>query len=139
MSARREHPSGTVLVVEDDRDIGTLVEQVLEDEGFTVSLVEDADPASIRAAVAHLEPDCVLLDGESPRGYGAAWADAAWISARNRAVSVIMFTGHDAAMREDEGRVSARSREARFAGVLPKPFDLGQLMGTVSRAVRRAG
>ena len=139
MSARREHPPGSVLVVEDDRDIGTLVKQVLAEEGFAVSLVEDGDPGSIRAAVAHLEPDCVLLDGEGPRGYGAAWADAAWISARDRGVSVIMFTGHDAAIREAGRRVSARSRAAGFAGVLPKPFDLDQLIGTVSRAVRRAG
>jgi len=138
MSAPREQPRGTVLVVEDDRDIGAVVEQILTDEGFAVSLLESAGPASIRTAVARLEPDCILLDGESPRGYGASWADAAWIRTRDRAASVIMFTGHDAAIREAEEQRSVRSRGAGFAGILPKPFDLDQLIETVSRAVQSA-
>ncbi len=139
MSTTPEHPMGTVLVIEDDRDIGALVEQVLAEEGFAVSLVAGVGPESIRAAVARLEPDCILLDGESSLGYGSSWIDAAWIAGRDRAVPVIMFTGHADAVREAAERTSPRSREAGFAAVVPKPFDLDQLVTTVARAVALRG
>lgn len=135
MCTPREHPIGTILVVEDDREIGELVEYVLTEEGFFVSLLEGARPEALRAAVDRLEPDCILLDGESPLGYGASWADAAWITTRERAVPVIMFTGHAAAVREAEDNTSVRSRGAGFTGVLPKPFDLDRLVTTVAEAV----
>ncbi len=139
MSMRRERPAGTILVVEDDPIVGALVELVLADEGFTVSLLNGAGLESIRAAVVRLEPDCILLDGESPRGYGSSWDDAAWIAGRERAVPVFMFTGHDVAIREARDNTSARSQGAGFAGVLPKPFDLDLLVEEVTRIVRRVG
>ena len=136
MSTPGEHPVGTVLVIEDDRDIGTLVESILTDEGFVVSLFGGGGLDAIRAAVARVEPDCILLDGESPLGYGASWAEAAWIATRDRAVPVIMFTGHAAAIREAEDNTSVRSRGAGFAAVVQKPFDLDHLIATVAQAVR---
>ena len=135
MNTSREHPIGTVLVVENDREIGELVEYVLDQEGFAVSLLNGAGPEPLRAAVDRIEPDCILLDGESPFGYGASWADAAWMTTRDRAVPVIMFTGHAAAVREAEENTSVRSRGAGFTGVLPKPFDLDRLVATVAGAV----
>ena len=133
-----DHPLGTVLVVDDSRDIGDLVEQVLTDEGFAVSLLYDGSSETLRAAVADIEPDCILLDGGSLLGYGASWADAAWLAARPRAVPVIMFTAHAAAIHEATQATSRRSMAAGFAGVLPKPFDLDRLIATVSRAARAA-
>jgi DNA-binding response OmpR family regulator len=136
MNTSGEHPIGTVLVIEDDRDIGDLVERVLTGEGFVVSLFDGGGPDAIHAAVARFEPDCILLDGESPLGYGASWAEAAWIATRDPAVPVIMFTGHAAAIREAEDNTSVRSQVAGFAAVLPKPFDLDHLIATVTQAVR---
>jgi DNA-binding response OmpR family regulator len=131
-----DHPKGTVLVVEDDRALGALIDDVLTDHGFAVSLLESAGPEAIRGAVIRLAPDCILLDGESPRGYGASWAEAAWVAGRDRAVPVIMFTGHADALREAEENTSARSRSAGFAGIVPKPFDLDHLVMTVARTIR---
>jgi DNA-binding response OmpR family regulator len=129
---------GRVLIVDDDRDIGDLVHAILTDEGFAVSLLHQQNPDAIRVSVNRLEPDCILLDGQSPDEYGPSWADAAWMSSRDRPVPVVMFTAHRAARDEAEAGESQRSREARFAAVLPKPFDIDQLLDAVSTAVGRA-
>jgi CheY-like chemotaxis protein len=129
---------GRVLIVDDDRDICDLVHAILTDEGFAVSLLHHQNPDAIRVSVNQLEPDCILLDGQSPNEYGPSWADAAWISSRDRPVPVVMFTGHRAAMDEAQAGQSQRSREARFAAVLPKPFDIDHLLDAVGNAVGKA-
>jgi DNA-binding response OmpR family regulator len=128
---------GKVLVVEDDRDIGKIVQQSLTEEGFTVSILQDVHSEAIRVAVAELAPDCILLDSGHQGGYGQSWIDAAWIHARERAVPVVMFTAHGEAIREAESNDSIRSRAAAFAAVLSKPFDIDQLLEIVAHAVER--
>jgi DNA-binding response OmpR family regulator len=129
---------GRVLIVDDDRDIGDLVHAILTDEGFAVSLLHHQTPDAIRVSVNQLEPDCILLDGASPEEYGPSWAEAAWLSHRDRPVPVVMFTAHRAAMDEAEANESERSREAGFSAILPKPFDIDQLLDAVGQAVGSA-
>ena len=138
MNASPGQPRGTVLVVEDDPDISALVEEILTDEGFVVSLLRAVGPDTIRAAVAQLEPDCILLDGESPLGYGASWTEAAWIANRDRTVPVIMLTGSVDAVREATQDTSVRSQAAGFAGVLTKPFELSDLLEAVQQAMEKS-
>jgi DNA-binding response OmpR family regulator len=124
-----------VLIVDDDHDLAELVRMVLDDEGFAVTNLHDLTVDAVRAAVGRLEPDCVLLDGQSPLDYGASWAIAAWLHQRERPIPVVMFTGHDLSRDEAEGQDSARSQAAAFAGILPKPFELDELLAVVRRAV----
>jgi len=131
---RRQH----VLVIDDDRDITELVHAVLTDEGFAVSVLHDQRPDAIRVAVNQLEPDCVLLDGESPKGYGESWGHAAWMRGRRRRVPLIMFSGHRLDAEEAEQHESPRSRDADFIGVITKPFDLDALVEAVAEAVGNA-
>jgi CheY-like chemotaxis protein len=49
-----------------------------------------------------------------------------------------MFTVDAGAASEAETGESARSRAAGFAAVLPKPFDLDELLGAVARAASAA-
>jgi two-component system nitrogen regulation response regulator NtrX len=49
-----------ILVVDDEPDIRDLVREILEDEGYRVSVAENG--ASARAAYSRGEPDLVLLD-----------------------------------------------------------------------------
>lgn len=133
--AEGARPKGRVLVVDDDRDITELVYAVLTDEGFAVSLLHDQDLDAIRVAVGRLEPDCVLLDGQGPHGYGHAWGDAAWLGARSRTVSVIMFSASAGDLREAQEGSSSRSRAAGFAATLAKPFGLDLLVDVVTHAV----
>jgi CheY-like chemotaxis protein len=124
-----------VLVVDDDRDIGRLVEAVLSDAGYGVAVLDQLDAETVLAAVGWLEPDCVLLDSSGAAAdYGASWALAERLAARERPVPVVMFTAHAAALREATANESGRSQAAHFAGVLSKPFDLDDLEAMVAQA-----
>ena len=127
-----------VLIIDDVRDIGELVHAVLTDEGFAVATLYETDPDAIRAAVGRLEPDCILLDSQDVAGYGTSWGEAAWVQARGRRIPVIMFTADVAATREAEERETERSRAAGFAAILPKPFDIDELIEVVHRAAGQA-
>ena len=127
---------GSVLIVDDDHDISKIVAEVLSDEGFVISELGDSEPAVIHAEIARLEPDVVLLDGGEGVGYGASWVNAAWMRERTRPIPVIMFTAHLAELAEAQIGFSERSKEAAFAGFLPKPFDLWVLVETVGRVVK---
>jgi DNA-binding response OmpR family regulator len=124
-----------ILIIDDDRDITELVYAILADEGFAVSVLNSVDGDAIRVAMDELEPDCVLLDGNSPGEYGLSWDYAAWIRSRNRPVPLIMFSGHAVDVREAQDRESPRSHAAGFVSVLPKPFDIDDLLQQVATAV----
>jgi len=127
---------GRVLIVDDDHDISRIVAEVLSEEGFDIAELGDAQSSVIRAEVARLEPDVVLLDGIGGAGYGASWVNAAWMRERTRPIPVIMFTAHLVELAEAQIGLSERSKEAAFAGFLPKPFDLWVLVETVGRVVK---
>jgi len=124
-----------VLIVDDDADIANLVDEVLSEDGYAVTILRDARIEAIQAAVAQLEPDCMLLDGGVGSGYGASWESAAQMAARLPAVPVIMFTAHAGASAEAMENTSERSQAAGFAAVLPKPFNLTELLRAIEVAV----
>ena len=124
-----------VLIVDDDSDIAHLVEEVLAEDGYAVTVLSDARIEAIQEAVAQLEPACMLLDGGVGSGYGASWESAALMAARLPAVPVIMFTAHAGASAEAMENTSERSQLAGFAAVLPKPFNLTELLRAVEVAV----
>lgn len=130
-----EQPQHIVLVVDDDEHIGEIVNALLADEGFRVSVLHSVTTDAIRVAVNQLEPDCVLLDGEHSTGYGQSWEEAAWLTQRTRRVPVIMFTASAGEANEAQEGVTARVRAAGFAGVIQKPFDLDQLVEMIHHAV----
>jgi DNA-binding response OmpR family regulator len=73
---------GSVLIVDNDRDISSVVAEILADEGFAVSELADPRPAAIEQEVVRLEPDVVLLDGWDAASYGQSWTQAAWLHER---------------------------------------------------------
>jgi CheY-like chemotaxis protein len=126
---------GTILVVDDDRAIADLVEEVLRQEGYAVSRVHELGSEAVRTAVEADEPDCVLLDGGPGAGHGSSWDDAIWLGSRPRPIPVIMFTAHQEAIREAEEQASPRSQAAHFASILSKPFELEELFRQVEQAM----
>lgn len=127
--------AGNVLIVDNDSDIAEVVRAVLTDEGYRVSVLADVTPDKIAAEVGRLEPDCVLLDGTSELiGYGDSWASAARLTMRGRRVPVVMFTANSRDLNEARDNDTTRSRDAGFAGVVPKPFDLDDLLIAVAKA-----
>jgi DNA-binding response OmpR family regulator len=112
-----------VLVVDDDQSIRFLCRINLELDGYEVLEAESLETA--RSALSEREVDVVVLDvhlhGER--------SDALVLEchARRPPVPVVVVTGSADATEE-------RSSEAD--AVLPKPFELGELLGTVRTLAR---
>lgn len=124
-----------VVVVDDDRDVAELVQTILIDEGFKVSCLYQPSQNDVKAAIERIEPDVVLLDGGTPAAYGPSWDIAAWLAARSRAIPAVMMTGHRADREEAILDESKRAKSAHMAAVIPKPFDIDQLVTVVRNAV----
>jgi DNA-binding response OmpR family regulator len=137
------HPQPTqvrnvVLIIEDDEDIGNLLEELLTDEGYAVALLRSREAESVADAVERIGPDCVLLDGYVPGNYDASWADAAWMRAQEAAVPVIMFSADQRATAEAKMNLTERSQAAGFCSVLPKPFEIDDLLRVIAEAVSQS-
>ena len=127
-----------MLIVDDDADIANLVEELLSEDGYAVTVLRDAQIEAIQEAVARVQPHCILLDGGVGDGYGASWESAAQMAGRVPPVPVIMFTAHANASSEATKNISERSQSAGFVAVLLKPFELADLLRAVEIAVSQS-
>ena len=125
----------SILVVDDDEDVGDVVAAILSDEGYSVTALSDLSGESFRIALGRLEPDLILLDGAGRHEYGEGWLQAARVHLRERPVPVIMLTAHAQDAREAREGGTPRAISAAFAAVLLKPFSLDTLIDAVSKAV----
>ncbi len=80
-----------ILVVDDEPDIRGLLKEILEDEGFDVTIAENAERA--REARRQRRPDLILLDIWMPDTDGITllkeWSDGSTVD-----TPVIMMSGH---------------------------------------------
>ena len=124
----------SVLVVEDDPALSDLVAGLLAHAGYRPVTI--ADHAQIAAAVDRWQPGCVILDGEArSTGESRTWDDAAAIRRTHPTLPVVMFTADAAALDEMRAGRSDRSRAARFAGSVSKPFVVEEFLATVRAAI----
>jgi CheY-like chemotaxis protein len=112
-----------VMVVEDNRMNSRLLSFVLERDGFTVSVYENAEEA-IEHAVAE-PPDIILMDIQLPGMDGLEAARRLKEEAATAAVPIVAITAH--AMTGDEERILA----AGCAGYISKPINTRELSGAV--------
>jgi two-component system phosphate regulon response regulator PhoB len=121
--------SASILVVEDEPAIQELLRVNLEDAGFSVHAVADAESA--HAQIRSELPDLILLDWMLPGQSGLAFARSLRGDARTRELPIIMVT--------------ARSDEAdRVAGLevwvddyVTKPFSPRELKARIKSVLRR--
>jgi len=115
-----------ILVVDDEPDIRGLVKEILEDEGFEVTLAEDAQSA--RQARRTRRPDLTLLDIWMPDVDGITllkeWAQTSGLDS-----PVIMMSGH--------GTVETAVEATRLGAYdfIEKPLSLPKLLLTVRHAL----
>lgn len=116
----------TVLVVDDEPDIRNLLQEILEDEGYTVSVADTA--SSARDLVEECLPDLVLLDIWMPDMDGITLLKE-WKSAGILKFPVIMISGH--------GTVETAVEATRHGAVdfIEKPVSLAKLLLTVEKAL----
>lgn len=120
----------SVLVVDDEPDIRSLLQEILEDEGYDVSVADTASAA--QRAVEEHSPDLVLLDIWMPDMDGVSLLKS-WKLGGSLAFPVIMISGH--------GTVETAVEATRHGAVdfIEKPLSLAKLLLTVERAFADAG
>lgn len=119
-----------VLVVDDEEDIRALIQDILSDEGYGVTVAANA--AEARAARATRKFDLILLDIWMPDTDGITllreWSDGGDLSC-----PVVIMSGH--------GTVDTAVEATRLGAFdfVEKPLSLAKLLRTVEAALESAG
>ena len=116
-----------VLVVEDDRALGTFLKSGLEMQGHRVDWVEDGEAALLLAAADH--PDLVLLDLGLPKRDGMEVL--AEMRARHNDASVLVLTGRS------DLHVQVECLDMGADDCLLKPFSFYELTARCRALQRR--
>ena len=116
-----------VLLVEDDRELSSVVRDGLRNHHIEVAIAEDARGGEERASLGHY--DVIILDVMLPGGSGFDLCRA--IRASGNATPILMLTARDAV----EDRV--RGLEAGADDYLTKPFAFDELVARLRALARR--
>ena len=114
-----------ILVVDDESEIRTLLEEILTEEGYEVTTAQDGAAARLRRE--QQEPDLVLLDIWMPDIDGISllkeWSEEGDIC------PVVMMSGH--------GTVDTAVEATRLGAIdfIEKPLSLAKLLRTVEKAL----
>jgi two-component system phosphate regulon response regulator PhoB len=120
----------TVLVVEDEAHIATMLRYNLEKAGFTVFEVNSGDEALHQ--IAEYKPDAVLLDWGLPGVSGYEVCRQIRASSEFRTLPVIMLTARG----DEVDKVRALDNGAD--DYVTKPFKVGELIARLKAVMRRA-
>ncbi|MDP2418283.1 MAG: response regulator [Hydrogenophaga sp.] len=118
----------TILVVDDELGIRDLLSEILNDEGHTVEVAENA--AQARAVRSMMRPDLVLLDIWMPDTDGVSLLKE-WASNGLLSMPVIMMSGHATI---DTAVEATRIGAAAF---LEKPITLAKLLKAVDQGLNK--
>jgi DNA-binding NtrC family response regulator len=119
--------SPQILVVDDEADIRTLIDEILSEEGYEVATAADATEARARFSSDH--PSLVLLDVWMPDTDGITLLKE-WSRDGGPACPVVIMSGH--------GTVETAVEATRLGAVdfVEKPLSLQKLLRTVERALQ---
>jgi len=120
----------TVLIVEDEAPLVTLLRYNLEKEGFQVCDAADGEDALVQ--IAERRPDVVLLDWMLPLVSGIEVCRRIRRSPENRALPIIMLTARG----EESDRV--RGLDSGADDYVVKPFSTSELVARLRAVIRRA-
>ena len=116
----------SILVVEDDPDLGEMLGELLRRQGHRVTMAMDSSQAM--DCVAHSMPDLVLADYNLPDGPNGLELAGTIRAATDRALPVIILTG-------DISTATLRAVTGGGCAVLSKPVGLPELRGAIARAL----
>lgn len=109
-----------ILIVDDEQSILTLLDEVLEDEGFVVQRAQNGQEA-LALALAE-PPDLVVTDLMMPVMDGRALAQHLRHHPATATVPILLISAAYTARPAD-----------RFTAVLPKPFAVDALLAAIER------
>lgn len=118
-----------ILVVDDEPDIRALMQEILEDEGYQVSVAQNAEQA--RHCRREDRPDVILLDIWMPDTDGISLLKE-WYDSGLNDCSVIMMSGH--------GTVETAVEATKLGAYdfIEKPVSTSKLLITLKRALEMA-
>lgn len=116
----------SILVVDDEPDIRNLVQEILMDEGYQVSVAQDT--AVARTQASSQRPDLVLLDIWMPGEDGISLLKD-WQKSGSIDCPVVMMSGH--------GTVETAVEATRLGAYdfIEKPLTMAKLLVSVKRAL----
>lgn len=114
-----------IMVVDDEADIRSLLQEILSDEGYEVRVAADAEDA--RRQYLEKTPDLILLDIWMPGTDGISLLKE-WVS-RGLRSAVVMMSGH--------GTVDVAMEATRLGAFdfIEKPLSLSKLLRSVQRGL----
>jgi two-component system phosphate regulon response regulator PhoB len=107
-----------IFIVEDNEDIGFILDCFLQEEGFGVSLFPTI--AQFRLDFNKALPDLFLLDVMLPDGDGLALCNELKQNHRSAHLPILVMSAHSTARK--------LSLETCADGFITKPFDLNQVL-----------
>ena len=128
MSASKER---RILVVDDEPDVTELLEYKLEQEDYTVEVLND--PLSFVAKVREFEPDLMILDIMMPELNGLQLCRIARSDPAMKSIPIIFLT----AKGEVEDRV--KGLETGADDYISKPFNTRELLLRIGKILHRGG
>ncbi|KMN38287.1 hypothetical protein VI26_00640 [Chromobacterium sp. LK1] len=117
----------SVLIVDDDADIRDTLAELLQRDGYQVATAETA--ALAEQALERADFDTVLLDMHLGADSGYQVAEQAWNGQRGAHTAIVGMSAYPEAFQDPRAR--------RFAGILAKPFDAGQLRRMLEAVTKR--
>ena len=112
--------TGVVLIIEDDPDVGNLLETLLKEEGHHVATAPDGMAALALVNRGAIRPDLILADFNLPNGMNGLEVTSRLRTALEHPVPVIILTG-------DISTETLRSIAQHNCAQLNKPVRLGEL------------
>src|SRR5262249_30984407 len=106
----------TILVIEEEPDLGRLFGTLLENEGYEVRLASDWREA--QAALGRNEPDMIIFDWATTNAAGYLWADEVRASPLTAHIPILFVCG------EAPSRGMSQLLGNIGIPVIEKPFDI---------------
>lgn len=122
---------GRVLVVDDDRVILSIIAETLGAEGYEVTVAADGFEALEYLNGPGARPEVIILDLMLPRMDGVAFALALEECGQGEGIPIVVVSGAVSAVDQ--------ARQIGASALVPKPFDLDDLVSTVERVMRVDG
>ena len=118
----------TVLIVDDDRDIGEMLKQVItEQTNYRVLWIAESD--LVLHAAAYLRPSLILLDYMMPTMDGLKLYDHLQQTENMRGVPVVLISAR--------ATLPFEALRERGIYILRKPFELSDLLDLVAQQVSK--
>lgn len=124
-----DRSSPIILVIDDDAKICSLVTDILEDEGYSVSSVANGDSALNYLRATTALPHLILLDISMPGKDGIAFRELQLTDPRLREIPIVLLSGNTL--------VDQVATELHIPLYIRKPFHIDKLLEVVSVFVPR--